>query len=176
MEQKLPLREKCFLGVFSLLIFLASAYGAIASKSASFNAKGALFSSKSYVVLEISGEVKKPGSYAFPIGSTWREVFHKVRMKRFADLQNFSLEEPLLHAKKVVIPKLEKLEIFLEGAVRNPGKFFIPTGTKVRQLKKMDVFLPDAEKKILSQSRYLQNGERFFIPFQEKKKQSLEIN
>lgn len=171
--QEISYREKFFVLGVSLTIAFLSVYSTLASKGTSITLDVPFH--KKRIEVTVLGEVKKPGKYFFPKGVSYKEIFRKVRLKRFADIRSYPLKKTVNASKKISIPKKSFLKIFLAGPLINGGWLKVPTGSRVSDLKKKLLIDKNIDTTCLSSRRFLKDEELFFLTFQEKKKQSLEI-
>jgi hypothetical protein len=118
------------------------------------------------VLVKIEGEVAMPGEYSFPAGICLEKILKKAKPKKFANLSIFDKKEKIFTSKKLFIPKLEKITVFIGGAVKNPGYYEFPVGSKLLDLKeKVDFIEPnDKSRKLFAKNRMLKHGERVIIP------------
>lgn len=116
------------------------------------------------ICIEISGGIKRPGSYRVERGCTLRKLLKKARLKRQANLDGLELNVPLENSCKVLVPVREYFEIFVSGEVLISGRYRIPVNTRFFELKKILPLKKNADPKIWKSKRLLKHLEIIEIP------------
>lgn len=114
------------------------------------------------VLVEVAGEVQRPGIYTVRKGSSCREVLKKARPKKFADLSKIDLdaEAPSI----LVIQPLETIRVFVAGSgVDVLSEWILKPGARVSDLKSKIRLTEDADLSSLQSRRMLLNGETIFV-------------
>jgi hypothetical protein len=65
-----------------------------------------------------------------------------------------------------------KLEITVEGAVENPGTYFLNPGVTLREILKMTGFKKEANRRQLDLNRVFYCSQAIYIPFKAQKKRA----
>lgn len=159
----MPLFEKVFVSALSLAILFVVLYAEIAARHTSSSLEGVFFFPKKMVKVVVTGAVKKPGKYSVPCGTYVREVMKKARFERYADQKRVDLARAIEDDRTIIVPKLEKLTVYLYGLSEEVLTLEVPLQTRVCHLKKL---LPNEKKRdlsCLSSRRYLSDQEQFFF-------------
>ena len=122
----------------------------------------ALFSNE--IRVYINGAVSKPGWHVLKKISTLKDLLVLAEPLPDADLTKFKVSARLKHEKHIYVPAIDKITIYLEGAVVNPGYLQIPKGTTTQELTQYVEFQKDANLKIIKQKRRLKDEELIYIP------------
>jgi hypothetical protein len=116
------------------------------------------------VVVILSGEMEKPGSYTVPQGTILKDVLRKGRLKKSADLDSLDLEESVTESKEIFINKLSVIHVRVEGAVCEPLDLELPVGARLSDLQSKIQCTPGADRKFFQRRRLLKNKEIIIIP------------
>jgi hypothetical protein len=147
----------------SFVLILLSLF-AIAKIQAWQYGKGSECALVTFVPVKIEGCVKRPGTYEFPIGTPLKEILHKARPDRFANLRSIDPESVLVDALELTLPKLESLKISVTGAVAKNETIEVLPGTKLCQLKAKIALTEDADLTFFKKRRLLADGEVVNVP------------
>jgi hypothetical protein len=115
--------------------------------------------------VKIEGCVQRPGTYEFPVGTPLKEILHKARPDRFANLRSIDPEAVLIGALELTIPKLECLKISVTGAVAKNETIEVLPGTKLCQLKPKIALIEDTDLTFFKKRRLLVDGEVIEVPY-----------
>ncbi|MDP1608798.1 MAG: hypothetical protein Q8L98_05745 [Chlamydiales bacterium] len=85
------------------------------------------------ILVEVSGEVARAGSYEMPAGSLCRDLLQKISLKRFADISQIDPEAKIPSA--LMIPRLEGVRVRVEVEGVGSQELLLPLGTRVSELK-----------------------------------------
>ncbi|MBX9743966.1 MAG: hypothetical protein K2X08_02005 [Chlamydiales bacterium] len=85
------------------------------------------------IVVRVSGEVVREGSYEMPAGSLYRDLLQKISLKRFADISQIDLGAQI--PASLIIPRLEQVRVRIEVEGIGSQEFLLPLGTRVSELK-----------------------------------------
>ena len=127
------------------------------------------FAAHKLLKVEILGAVNKPGVYEFSPGVTYGTIFKKAKLDKFADTSNFNLTDRVFSSLQVRVSKLNRVQIYLSGAVAGTGPFEFELGSKLKDVKKLDVFLENSDLSVLKSRRLLKNKEELYIPYTDQK-------
>lgn len=127
------------------------------------------------VQVEVVGEVRHPNIYEFPLGVSVKKVMAKAKPTALADRKNIniqakdSLKQAVFDQKiyascQIAVPKLQKLEIYVTGAVLNPGKIEMPLDGRLKDVKACILLQENADDKIFKSKRRLRNEETIHVP------------
>jgi hypothetical protein len=121
------------------------------------------------IIVEVSGNVKKPGKVNVPQGSTIRAVLRKARINPTADLTNIDLDRVLESSCALHIPTLEKILVAVEGCVEEKVSVELPAGSRICDLKSRLKLTPDADTAFFRRRKILKNNETIQIPAKNEK-------
>jgi protein involved in polysaccharide export with SLBB domain len=121
--------------------------------------------SKNFLEVEIQGAVEKPGIYRLPTNSATKELIEQAQLLPNADISQIKWKRKLYDGQTVRILEKTLLTVYIEGAVKRPGKYQIESGTRWQELVDQVEFLPDADLTSLRKKRqFLREGNRVTIP------------
>jgi len=152
----------------SFMLILLSLF-AIAKIQAWQYGKGSECALVAFATVKIEGCVQRPGTYEIPVGTPLKEILHKARPDRFANLRSIDPEAVLLGALDLIIPKLECLKISVAGAVAKNETIEVLPGTKLCQLKSKIALMEDADLTFFKKQRLLVDGEVIEVPYKHQK-------
>lgn len=169
MSLKLPLYEWCIILLFcAILLMLAGfvALGRIHSKTlVPINlAESQIHLSselqETMIDVKIDGQVAKPGPYHIRIGTSLKELVEQAQPLTTADLSQLKWRKKLRDGQHIHVPERIWIMIQIEGAVRQPGKMKILSGTRLCELADQLQVLPEADlKSISTKKRFLHEGD-----------------
>ncbi len=111
------------------------------------------------VVIQISGDVIKSGSYSAKVGERLGDIIAQSRPRRFANLKGLDLDSPVRVGMSLVIEPLQEIFITVDGI-----QLALPPGSRICDLKSKIQLSEDADPKFLRRRRILKDGERITIP------------
>lgn len=152
---------------WSLLAFFFIVFASLVliAKVNVYRAEAAIaqFSQDEFLV-NVSGEVKKPGQYWVSSGETVGSVIAKAKPKRFADLDLSILKETVVGPRVIVVPQLKEIRVTIEGEVEEPITLFMPVGSRISDLKSKIKFTNEADSRFFRRKKLLHNGEKIRVP------------
>ena len=101
------------------------------------------------VNVEILGAVRNPGIHSFNRGTPLKEFITRAKPLPRADLSEIDLDQPILEDVVVEIKIPVNFTVEILGALKHPGTYVVPIGTRVCDLKKFIVIHPDVDHKFL---------------------------
>ncbi len=124
------------------------------------------------ITVQIDGEVRYPGTYKFPAGVPLKRMLKKVCLLKYANISEFDCNKRFFYSCQILIPKLEKITVFITGAVKNPGPLELPLGSRFKDLQNQVILTEEVRSKeaIFKSNRYLKQGEVIEICLAKEKK------
>lgn len=114
------------------------------------------------IFVEVTGEVKRPGSYEVRKGASCRDVLKKAKPKRFADLSKIDLDAEAPNS--LAIAPLETIHVYVAGGgVDAPSEWILKPGARVLELKSKIRLTEDADLSPLQSRRMLLDGETILV-------------
>jgi protein involved in polysaccharide export with SLBB domain len=129
-----------------------------------------------YFEVLIQGAVQHPGSYSVKSGSTMQTVLDKALPLENADLNRIKSQTKLRNGQVINIPIMQKITVFIEGAVEFPGELQVPQGTMIKDLHKYTKMAFDANFDALKPTRKLKAGDKIIVPRKKTEKSRLQKN
>lgn len=116
------------------------------------------------LTIKVEGEVAEPGVYYFPPKTTMKQLLTKVQLLPSADLSEFKGRKKLRDGQTVRFSKRHPIVIEIKGAVKEPGKKEILSGTRVHELVNELELLPNADvRRLEKQTHFLKEGEVVYV-------------
>lgn len=116
------------------------------------------------ICIEISGWVRKPGIYSIEANDSLAKVLRLAKPKPFADLSQIDEKEILKKSCHLIIQRKEKIQIQVEGAVKEKVVLEISAGSRICDLKKIVALTPDANLNFFKSRKLLKDREVLKIP------------
>ncbi len=148
------------IGFLSLLISLV-----IISKISAIRAQSILEVHKliETVLVEVAGEVAKPGRYLVEKGSTLAELMQTVKPKKFADLAALRLCDPICEPTSLTISRLNEIVAVVRGEGIDPIEIHLPAGSRVLEIKSKISLPKDFDLTPLNSRRMVLPGEEIHL-------------
>lgn len=162
MKKKLESSELSILGAFTLIFFSLMIHTFYHRMK--FGREIEFFPRQKKIEVVIKGAVHHPGTFFVYPGEKLRCLLKKARPKKNADLKSLALEKRVEDSLELEVGEIKEIEVWVEGAVKNPGKMVFPIGTKVKDLKKRVELLEDVDASFFKSQRRLKDGECLKIP------------
>ena len=123
--------------------------------------------------VEITGAVKFPGIYKVYPGTLVKTVLKKAKLTIFADLKEIDCDQPVEKSKKLFVPRVEQVKVFLKGAVKEKVVFLKPGSSICSILKQITPKL-EADLSVLNSLEKVKEGQIITVPFLPKRKKGRE--
>lgn len=152
-----------WLAIFVLIVILGglSIMAYVTKGSIGYNdrAMPALLSHPAKIEVFINGAVINSGIYYLPSGIQVKEVLMLAQPAPNADLRRLNLNSLLKKGRAITIPELPMINVYVEGAVENPGRITVPKGIRLMDIKDYIILSEHANVKSLNRKRKLKEGE-----------------
>ena len=111
----------------------------------------------------ICGEVAHPGFYEVNQGTTVLQIVNKAKKTHFSEMRKVKGSRVLKDGEVLEVKKKPVIQIFVEGAVKNPGRIEIPEKTKYKQLLSYIQVLSGADLTFLEKRGVLKDQDSVMI-------------
>ena len=149
------------MGCFATLTCLSLIY----DKSMPDNAPGIPHYLKpQYIEVLVQGAVVEPGSYKMNANAKLKDLIALANPRPEADLRHLKLEGKLRNGQVVKIQARQHIDIYVSGAVENPGKLRVPQGTKLYELSNYTQLSTQADVNKINRKRILKSEEVIVVP------------
>ncbi len=163
MENQLPIAERT--AAISLLFGLAllvslSFLGGGAPEMEQSSSSTARYE----VVVTIKGYVRNPGRFILEKGASLGDALALARPYGDSDLRRFDVTKPVQKPRTLTIKERARVNIFISGAVQNPGELSVYKGTRFCDLPDWMALSTEADPSFFTKKRSVKEGERVNVP------------
>jgi hypothetical protein len=117
-----------------------------------------------YIEVLVQGAVELPGSYKMSSSAKLKELIALANPIPEADLRHLKLEGKLRNGQVVKIQTRQHIDVYVSGAVENPGKLRVPQGTKLNELGNYAQLSTHADTNKINRKRILKSEEVIVVP------------
>lgn len=170
-KNKLPFHEWAIVSLFGLILLALAGYAWVRPKPGLDSISLAPLPPSSILLrVNVEGQVIKPGAYDMPRNATIKMLLEEVQPLPKADLSQLNRRKKLRDGQTIHIPERRPIIIHIKGAVKNPGKKEILSGTRYCELADQLEITPEADlNSIRRRKSYIQEGESIEIPAKKRK-------
>ena len=118
----------------------------------------------SKIQVEITGCVRREGTFEVPQGTLLCEILRKAGLKPLSDTSTIDLDQPIDTSLQIHIPELQQIEVRVEGCVAKKVLLNLPIGSRICDLKEIVLTTPEADLAFFKRKRRLKNHEVVCVP------------
>jgi len=117
------------------------------------------------IEVTVTGAVKNPGTYEVYANTLFKKILAKVKPLKSADLSKIKSIRRVERSCEVDIPFKENIQVFVTGAVDNPGRFILPYGSNKKNLLGKLKLKKNANCTKMRKNKILKDQEEIIIPW-----------